>query len=247
MECAREEKHHPENEKEQKILNKASAEETPVWRSPKHQALCQLIGGLEQSDAAKVQKLHKDSHVQVPLVGQARQNHLMLRLYDPQYDFKGYVPSVVDGGPASCALPSIPELTFNFTYIPTSLEEEYSKIRTELVYAKAAVILLCFSLHDRSSLECASQRLSSELRAKIPDVPIILVGTELHKRAVHADTISTEKGIELATKLNAAAYIECSGKYNKNMRQLQDELVLVLLGRNKHIHKLRAKKKHLFF
>ncbi|KAL6050495.1 ras small GTPase RAC1 [Balamuthia mandrillaris] len=229
---------------------KKAIEATPIWRSAKHAKLYKLIERLDKADVAKAQKHHKEEVIQVVLVGEARQNHLLLRLYDPLANFDDYVPTNIDHPSIRYALPSLPQLAFNITYVATSSSKEYNNLRGRIIYPGTGVVLLCFSLHNRSSLESASEFFFAELKQFIPDTPIILVGAELQKRATHPDAITTEEGIAMARQLQVEAYIECSGKYDLNIRKLQEEVVVAHLARNKHVAsllaKLRAKTK-LFF
>ncbi|KAL6059038.1 ras small GTPase RAC1 [Balamuthia mandrillaris] len=152
-----------------------------------------LLIMLEKKKVAKAQKHHKEEVIQVVLVGEARQNHLLLRLYDPLANFNDYVPTNIDHPSIRYALPSLPQLAFNITYAATASSKEYNNLRGRIIYPGADVVLLCFSLHDRSSLESASEFFFAELKQFIPDTPIILVGAELQKRATHPDAITTEE------------------------------------------------------
>lgn len=72
-----------------------------------------------------------------------------------------------------------------------------------------------------------------------PDVPFILVGTksdirnepaELEKlRAQGQSPITTEQGNELARKLKAIKYMECSAKTQENLKDVFDEAVRAVL------------------
>jgi len=72
-----------------------------------------------------------------------------------------------------------------------------------------------------------------------PDVPFILVGTkcdvrgdptEIEKlRAQGQSPITAEQGNDLARKLKAIKYMECSAKTQENLKQVFDEAVRAVL------------------
>jgi len=72
-----------------------------------------------------------------------------------------------------------------------------------------------------------------------PDVPFILVGTkcdirndpgEVDKlRSQGQSPVSTDTGMELARKLKAIKYMECSAKTQENLKDVFDEAVRCVL------------------
>lgn len=107
---------------------------------------------------------------------------------------------------------------------------EYDRLRP-LTYPDTDVILLCFSLDSQLSVRNIENIWLPEIKLFCPNVPIILIGNkkdlrdqvedmlaigtegtaqENEKKA--ADFISHEQGKELANKIGAFAYLECSCK-----------------------------------
>ncbi|RWW58933.1 hypothetical protein BHE74_00034163 [Ensete ventricosum] len=74
-----------------------------------------------------------------------------------------------------------------------------------------------------------------ELRCFAPNVPIVLVGTnlDLHEdKGYHVDhlgatTITPAQGEELRKQLGAAAYIECSSKTQHNVKAVLDTAIKI--------------------
>jgi GTPase SAR1 family protein len=89
-----------------------------------------------------------------------------------------------------------------------------------LSYANANVFLLCFSIVNPVSYQNITAKWYKEVIHYCPDVPLILVGTKLDLRedaatisklqALGQAPVSTAKGQELASKINAFKYMECS-------------------------------------
>jgi len=72
-----------------------------------------------------------------------------------------------------------------------------------------------------------------------PDVPYILVGTKLDLRddpatleklrASGQSVVTTQKGEELAKKIKAVKYLECSAKTEANLKNVFDDAVKSVL------------------
>lgn len=123
------------------------------------------------------------------------------------------------------------------------LVQEYDRLRP-LSYANANVFLLCFSVVNPVSYQNITAKWYKEVIHYCPEVPLILVGTKLDLRddpntlqklqALGQQPISTQKGQELATKINAYKYMECSAMTQAGLKDVFDTAVkAVLFGANK--------------
>jgi len=120
----------------------------------------------------------------------------------------------------------------------TAGQEEYDRLRP-LSYANAQVFLVCFSLVNPVSFENVSAKWFPEVMHFCPDVPQILVGTKLDARSDQPTIerlksqgqkpISTDQGNELARKIKAVKYMECSAKSGENLKSVFDEAVKAVL------------------
>jgi len=139
-----------------------------------------------------------------------------------------YVPTVFDN--------YVVNLTAGETHIELGLwdtagQEEYDRLRP-LSYANANVFLVCFSLVNPISYENVTTKWYPEVVHFCPDVPQILVGTKVDLRKEEptaADAISPEKGNELARKIKAVRYLECSAKTGDNLKDVFDAAVKAYL------------------
>ena len=122
----------------------------------------------------------------------------------------------------------------------TAGQEEYDRLRP-LSYANANVFLLCFSIVNPVSYQNITAKWYKEVIHYCPDVPLILVGTKLDLRedsatisklqALSQAPISTAKGQELANKINAFKYMECSAMTQQGLKDVFDTAVKsVLIG-----------------
>lgn len=120
----------------------------------------------------------------------------------------------------------------------TAGQEEYDRLRP-LSYANAQVFLICFSLVNPVSFENVSAKWYPEVMHFCPEVPQILVGTKLDARNDQAITeklknqgqkpVSLEQGQELARKIKAVKYMECSAKTSEGLKAVFDEAIKAVL------------------
>eukprot|EP01111_Echinosteliopsis_oligospora_P006130 TRINITY_DN20162_c0_g1_i1.p1 TRINITY_DN20162_c0_g1~~TRINITY_DN20162_c0_g1_i1.p1 ORF type:complete len:193 (+),score=37.38 TRINITY_DN20162_c0_g1_i1:74-652(+) len=120
----------------------------------------------------------------------------------------------------------------------TAGQEEYDRLRP-LSYANAQVFLICFSLVNPVSFENVSAKWYPEVMHFCPDVPQILVGTKVDARNDSAlidrlkgqgqKPVSTEQGQELARKIKAVKYMECSAKTGEALKSVFDEAIKAVL------------------
>lgn len=100
-------------------------------------------------------------------------------------------------------------------------QEDYDRLRP-MSYTNANVFLVCFSVISRSSFENVADKWVPELKKYAKGVPFILVGTQSDRRngAPASRVISPKEGAELAKKLGAVEYAECSAKTRDGLRDV---------------------------
>lgn len=91
------------------------------------------------------------------------------------------------------------------------------------------VFLLCYSITSRGSFSNIEQKWKPEIDYYAPGVPIFLIGTKLDCRH-DTETIQFEnkgetiisyyEGLEMAKKIGAVAFMECSAKTRKGIRAI---------------------------
>lgn len=111
----------------------------------------------------------------------------------------------------------------------TAGQEDYDRLRP-LSYPDTDVILMCFSIDSPDSLENIPEKWTPEVKHFCPNVPIILVGNKKDLRhdestkrelmKMKQEPVRPEDGQQMATKINAGAYLECSAKSKDGVRQV---------------------------
>jgi len=116
----------------------------------------------------------------------------------------------------------------------TAGQEEYDRMRP-LSYGNANVFLICFAVVNPVSFENVTSKWYPEVMHFCPEVPIILTGTKIDLRqdeellaklrAQGQEPISTAQGVELAKRIKAYKYLECSAKTGQGLKLIFEEAV----------------------
>eukprot|EP00300_Choanocystis_sp_HF-7_P025257 c26998_g1_i1.p1 GENE.c26998_g1_i1~~c26998_g1_i1.p1 ORF type:complete len:195 (+),score=4.07 c26998_g1_i1:107-691(+) len=149
-----------------------------------------------------------------------------------------YIPTVFDNYSANVMVDGKP---ISLGLWDTAGQEDYDRLRP-LSYPQTDVFIIAFSLISPSSFENVKAKWITEVNHHCPKTPIVLVGTKLDLRD-EPDTlaklkekglapISTAQGEELAKKLGAAKYVECSALTQQNLKKVFDEAIKVVLFPN---------------
>ena len=138
------------------------------------------------------------------------------------------IPTVFDNYAANVMAKGIPPVNLSIWDIDPS--EDSKKLRP-LLYAQTDVFLFCFSLVQPLTLQLLECLFFREIKEFCPDVPIVLVGTDLDLRdgfeeradeykSKYWEPIPTSKGEEFARKIGASSYYEVSIPKFKNITEL---------------------------
>lgn len=156
-------------------------------------------------------------------------------------EFPGeYIPTVFDSDDVNV---KVNNEVYNLGLWDTAGQEDYDRIRP-LSYPNTDVFVICYSVISPSSYENVRAKWYPEIRHHCPEVPILLVGTKIdlrkdshdHSSSTH---ISNEKGSQLAHKIKAMKYLECSALTHKGVKAVFDEVI-----RTKLTYKRPQKQKH---
>ncbi|MCJ8741375.1 hypothetical protein PDJAM_G00070100 [Pangasius djambal] len=111
----------------------------------------------------------------------------------------------------------------------TAGQEDYDRLRP-LSYPDTDVILMCFSIDSPDSLENIPEKWTPEVKHFCPNVPIILVGNKKDLRndehtrrelsKMKQEPVKPEEGRDMANRINAFGYLECSAKTKDGVREV---------------------------
>ncbi|XP_066912183.1 ras-like GTP-binding protein RHO, partial [Clytia hemisphaerica] len=113
----------------------------------------------------------------------------------------------------------------------TAGQRQYDRLRP-LSYHYVDVFLLCFAVEQPDSLKNIEEKWANEVRHFCPKVPIILVANKTDLRdddqiifnlnESNQEPIQTKQGQEMAQKIGAFTYLECSAKLNEGVKEVFD-------------------------
>lgn len=146
-----------------------------------------------------------------------------------------YTPTVVDTYPVTVMIGDEP---YTICVFDTPGDYEYERLRP-LSYPQTDVFLVIFSVICPISFKNAKEWLIPEIKHHCPNVPFLLVGTEIEKRTDPATLeqlqkmgqsfVSPEEGRAMAMEVFAVEYRECSALTRKGLMNVFDEAILAAL------------------
>jgi small GTP-binding protein len=140
----------------------------------------------------------------------------------------------------------------------TAGQEDYDRLRP-LSYPQTDVFLVCFSVTSPASFENVREKWVPEVVHHCPGVPFIIVGTQTDLRddpsvreklaRQKLNPVRKSDAVDLALKLGAAKYVECSALTQYKLKDVFDEVChrLLILHRlltcQGHCHRVGASRK----
>ena len=129
-----------------------------------------------------------------------------------------------------------------FVIWDTAGQEEYERLRP-LFYRDADIILICYSIDNKVSLENIIDKWHPDLKYFCPKTPTILIGTkkDLRENAgsdfkpnkkYKLKDIKYEEGHETAVRIKAHAFFECSCKTFEGVDQIFEAAARCMLSSN---------------
>ena len=119
--------------------------------------------------------------------------------------------------------------------------EDYPRLRP-LSYPGTHVFILCFDVSSQFSKDDISSYWLPELKLHCPTVPIILVATKIDLRDGEQETVTTEEGESLATKIGAAKYVEISSLRKEGLNELFSDVLRIGYDYNSSLPQKQSRK-----
>lgn len=162
---------------------------------------------------------------------------------------RGYFPTVYE---PTVFENYVHDIFVDGTHIELSLwdtagQEEFDRLRS-LSYDDTDLIMLCFSVESKDSLENVESKWVGEIADNCPGTKLVLVALKCDLREQADDdnaeqpnpsadqqrekkpTISYEQGLEVARRIGALRYLECSAMRNRGVNEAFTEAARVALS-----------------
>lgn len=144
----------------------------------------------------------------------------------------------------------IPDIFVDNVHIELSLwdtagQEEFDRLRS-LSYDDTHAIMLCFSVDSKDSLENVESKWVGEIAENCQGVKLVLVALKCDLREQGGDEdgaedaegaqrekkdmINYNQGLEVARRINALRYLECSAMRNRGVNEAFTEAARVALS-----------------
>ncbi|CAG5094487.1 Oidioi.mRNA.OKI2018_I69.XSR.g13601.t1.cds [Oikopleura dioica] len=125
----------------------------------------------------------------------------------------------------------------------TAGQEDYDRLRP-LSYPDTDVILMCFSIDSPDSLQNIPEKWVPEVKHFCPNVPIVLVGNKKDLRNSGGKFVSTQEGNQMATRIGATSYVECSALTKERVRDVFEIATKASLSRKRQKRRKRRPARH---
>ncbi|EHL01273.1 putative GTP-binding protein RHO3 [Glarea lozoyensis 74030] len=152
-------------------------------------------------------------------------------------------------GDGACGKTSLLNVFTRGVHIELSLwdtagQEEFDRLRS-LSYDDTHAIMLCFSVDSKDSLENVESKWVGEIAENCQGVKLVLVALKCDLREQSADEegetaeggqkekkemIKYEQGLEVARRIGALRYLECSAMRNRGVNEAFTEAARVALS-----------------
>ena len=114
----------------------------------------------------------------------------------------------------------------------TAGQEEYDRLRP-MSYSKCDVVLVCFALNDKETLNNVKDKWYTEIKEFCPNAAKILVGTKADLWDPTKPGAITQNDInKVATEIKAYKSITCSAKNNQNITNVFDLAIEAVISKN---------------
>ena len=186
--------------------------------------------------------------IKIVVVGDGAVGKTCLLISYTTNEFPGeYVPTIFDSDTKTVIYGGEP---YTLTFFDTAGGEDYWQLRP-LTYHETDVFLICFSVVWPSSFENVKEMWVPEITQHNPNLraelqnywdlstPFLVVGTQIDLRddaetleklaQKNQSPVTQEMGEQMARKLRAAKYVECSALTQKGLKDVFDEAIRAAL------------------
>jgi len=121
----------------------------------------------------------------------------------------------------------------------TAGQEDFARLRS-LSYTDTHVIMLCFTVDNRDSVENIESKWMEEITEHCHGVKIVLVALKCDLREdIHTirkmqqfnqRPVTYEEGLTVARNIHASRYLECSAKHNRGVREAFEQAARVSIN-----------------
>ncbi|KAJ5076588.1 small gtp-binding protein domain [Anaeramoeba ignava] len=129
---------------------------------------------------------------------------------------------------------------FQLIFWDTRRSEDYDRLFI-LSYPGTDLIVICFAIDNYNSFQNIESFWIPEIEHYSPNTKKILIGTKIDLRnneerinqlkERNEKFVTKEEGIELAKKINAIKYFECSSLNQKGIETIFNEIALICVGK----------------
>lgn len=164
-----------------------------------------------------------DKHLKIVVVGDKGVGKTCLLMSYVQRQFPtGYVPTVFENYVTKVEGPK--KKIIELALWDSAGQEEYNRLRP-LSYAEVDILMVCYSVGSRVSLQNVEDLWMPEVKHFCPSAPIMLVGlkSDLRDQMSFAELVDSKQADLTAQKLGAFSHMQCSAKSRSEVDEVFNE------------------------
>lgn len=196
-------------------VSSSTLEEKSVQRLPT--AFARTLSSIPSYAQARRDNKAADSHLKFVVVGDGGVGKTCLLISYVQRQFPtDYVPTVFENYVTKIEGPR--NMTIELALWDTAGQEEYNRLRP-LSYSEVDILMVCYSVDSKTSLQNVQDLWIPEVKHFCPDVPIMLIGlkSDLYARDNIDDLVDPRHAESLAKTLGAFVHVQCSAKLRSDI------------------------------
>lgn len=196
-------------------VSSSTLEEKSVQRLPT--AFARTLSSIPSYTQARKGNKAPDSHLKFVVVGDGGVGKTCLLISYVQRQFPtDYVPTVFENYVTKIEGPR--NMIIELALWDTAGQEEYNRLRP-LSYSEVDILMVCYSIDNKTSLQNVQDLWIPEVKHFCPDVPIMLIGlkSDLYARENIDDLVDPRRAESLAKSLGAFVHVQCSAKLRSDI------------------------------
>lgn len=200
---------------ESAFTTSSTLEEKSVQRLPT--AFARTLSSIPSYAQARRNNKAPDSHLKFVVVGDGGVGKTCLLISYVQRKFPTeYVPTVFENYVTKIEGPR--NMTIELALWDTAGQEEYNRLRP-LSYAEVDILMVCYAVDNKTSLQNVQDLWIPEVKHFCPDVPIMLIGlkSDLYARDNIDDLVDPRQAESIAKSLGAFVHVQCSAKLRSDI------------------------------
>ncbi|CCD23573.1 Rho family GTPase RHO4 NDAI_0B05400 [Naumovozyma dairenensis CBS 421] len=200
------------------------------WKPKLSSAFARTLSSIPSYEQMKKDHKVADYHLKIVVVGDGNVGKTCLLISYVNNEFPtDYIPTVFENYVTSVNMPN--REVIELALWDTAGQEEYNRLRP-LSYTDVDVLMVCYSVDNKTSLEHVEELWFPEVRHFCGKTPVMLIGlkSDLYAEDKGEGLVETKHAELIAKKMGAFVHLQCSAKSRDNVEEVFNKAIEIVLG-----------------